>query len=122
MDIKTRRMDDVTILDLHGKVTLGDGAELLRDTVAAVIAQGHRKLLLNLAAVPSMDSAGLGELVRCSLIVQRDHGTIKLVNLTLKITNLLTITKLLTVFDTFDSEPAALASFGSVTAAATDRG
>ena len=121
MDIKTRRMDDVTILDLHGKLLVGADAELLRDTVTGVIGQGQRKLLLNLADVPAMDSGGLGELVRCSLIVQREQGAIKLVNLTLKITNLLTITKLLTVFDTFESEQAALDSFGAVTAATTDR-
>lgn len=122
MDIKIRRMDDITILDLHGKLLVGADAELLRDSVAGLIAQGQRKILLNLADVPAMDSGGLGELVRCSLIVQREQGAIKLVNLTLKITNLLTITKLLTVFDTFDSEQAALASFGAVTTAATDRG
>lgn len=122
MDIKTRRIGDVTILDLHGKLLVGADAELLRDSVAGIIAQGHRKLLLNLAAVPAMDSGGLGELVRCSLIVQREQGAIKLVNLTSKITNLLTITKLLTVFDTFESEQAAVESFGEVTTAATDRG
>jgi anti-sigma B factor antagonist len=121
MDIETRRIDDVTILDLHGKLTHGAAAESLRDTVAGVIAQGKRKVVLNLAGVPSMDSAGLGEMVRCSLIAQRQQGAIKLVNVTLKITNLLTITKLLTVFDTFDSEQAALASFDAVTTAATDR-
>ena len=111
MDIKTRRIDDVTILDLHGKLLVGADAELLRDSVAGIIAQGHRKLLLNLADVPAMDSGGLGELVRCSLIVQREKGAIKLVNLTSKITDLLSITKLLTIFDTFDSEQAALGSF-----------
>ena len=121
MDIKTRRMGDVTILDLHGRLTHGAAAENLRDTVAGVIAQGDRKVVLNLAGVPSMDSAGLGEIVRCSMVVQREKGAIKLVNLTSKITDLLAITKLLTVFDTFDSEPAALDSFGAVTTAATDR-
>jgi len=111
MDIKKRRIGDVTILDLQGKLTIDDGAEHLRDTVAATILAGDRKVVLNLAGVPYMDSGGLGELVRCSLIVQREKGAIKLVNLTSRITDLLTITKLLTVFDTFDSEPAALGSF-----------
>ena len=121
MDIKTRRIGDVTILDLHGRLTHGAAAESLRDTMAGVIARGDRKVVLNLAGVPSVDSAGLGEVVRCSLVVQRERGNIKLVNLTSKITDLLAITKLLTVFDTFDSEPAALDSFGAAATAATDR-
>jgi anti-sigma B factor antagonist len=111
MEISKRRIGDITILDLQGKLTVGGGAELLRDTVASIVFQGDRKVVLNLAGVPSMDSSGLGELVRCSLIVQRQAGAIRLVNLTSKITDLLTITKLLTVFDTYDSEPAALESF-----------
>lgn len=116
MEISKRRIGDITILDLQGKLTVGGGAELLRDTVASIVFQGDRKVVLNLAGVPSMDSSGLGELVRCSLIVQRQNGAIRLVNLTSKITDLLTITKLLTVFDTFDSEPAALDSFGVASA------
>lgn len=112
MDIKKRRMGEVAILDLHGKLNNGTGAEQLRKAVTSLVFEGDRKIVLNLAGVPSMDSGGLGELVRCSLIVQREKGAIGLVNLTSKITNLLTITKLLTVFETFESEQAALASFG----------
>lgn len=112
MDIKKRRMGDIAILDLHGKLNIGDGAEKLRNAVASHVFEGDRKIVLNLAGVPSMDSGGLGELVRCSLIVQREMGAIKLVNLTAKITDLLTITKLLTVFDTCESEQAAIDSFG----------
>ena len=104
MEITKRHVDDITILDLKGKLTVGGGAELLRDTVTSIVFQGDRKVVLNLAGVPYMDSSGLGELVRCSLIVQREKGAIRLVNLTSKITDLLTITKLLTIFDTFDSE------------------
>ena len=111
MDITKRRVGDVTILDLKGKLTINDGAELLRDTVASVVFQGERKLLLNLAGVPYMDSGGLGELVRCSLITGRASGAVKLINLTSKITDLLAITKLSNVFDSFDSESEALASF-----------
>ena len=111
MQITKRHVNDITILDLNGRLTAGGDAELLRDTVASIVFQGDRKVILNLAAVPYMDSSGLGELVRCSLIVQRDKGAIRLINLTSKITDLLTITKLLTVFDTFDSEQAALDSF-----------
>ena len=111
MDITKRRVGDVTILDLKGKLTINEGAELLRDTVASVVFQGERKILLNLAGVPYMDSGGLGELVRCSLITGRASGAVKLLNLTSKITDLLAITKLSNVFDSFDSEPEALASF-----------
>ena len=117
MNINKRRVDDITILDLQGRLTIGGAAEILRDTVTSVVFQGDRKIVLNLAGVPYMDSGGLGELVRCSLIVQREKGAIKLVNLTSKITDLLSITKLLTIFDTFDSEQAALASFARQTPA-----
>ena len=112
MDIKTRRMGEVAILDLHGKLNIGAGAEKLRNAVASLVFEGDRKIVLNLAGVPSMDSGGLGELVRCSLIAKREKGAIRLVNLTAKITDLLTITKLLTVFDTSESEQAAIESFG----------
>ena len=111
MEITKRHVNDVTILDLNGRLTIGGSAERLRDTITSIVFQGERKVILNLGGVPYMDSGGLGELVRCSLIVQREKGAIKLVNLTSKITDLLTITKLLTVFDTFDSEQAALGSF-----------
>jgi anti-sigma B factor antagonist len=111
MNIEKRRMGNIAILDLQGKLTIDDGAEVLRDTVTSIVFQGDRKIVLNLAGVPYMDSGGLGELVRCSLIVQREKGAIKLVNLTSRITDLLTITKLLTIFDTFTSESAALESF-----------
>lgn len=111
MDITKRRVGDITILDLKGKLTIGDGAEVLRDTVASIVFQGERKILLNLAGVPYMDSGGLGELVRCSVITGKASGAVKLINLTSKITDLLAITKLSNVFDTFDSESAALESF-----------
>ena len=116
MEIVERTVGDITILDLKGKLTIGDGADLLRDKVASIVFQGQSKVLLNLAGVPYMDSGGLGELVRCSMAARRANGAVKLVSLTSKITDLLTITKLLTVFDTFDTEPEALASFGAATA------
>lgn len=114
MHITERSIGDVTVLDLEGKLTIGDGAELLRDKVASLVFQDRKKVLLNLAAVPYMDSGGLGELVRCSMAARRVDGAVRLVNLTSRITDLLAITKLLTVFDTFDAEPEALASFGTV--------
>lgn len=116
MGIVERTVGDVTILDLQGKLTIDDGAELLRDKVASIVFQGQSKVLLNLAGVPYMDSGGLGELVRCSMAARRANGAVKLLSLTSRITDLLTITKLLTVFDTFDTEDEALASFGAAAA------
>jgi anti-sigma B factor antagonist len=113
MHITERAVGDITVLDLQGKLTMDDGAEMLRDKVASVVFQGQSKILLNLAGVAYMDSGGLGELVRCSLAARKANGAVKLVNLTSRITDLLTITKLLTVFDTFDSEEKGLASFAA---------
>ena len=111
MVIEERVIGDVTILDLKGKMTLGEGDELLKDKINSLIHQGQKKLLLNLEGVPYIDSAGLGEIVRTYTTVSRQGGNLKLVNLTKRITDLLAITKLLTVFETFDSEPEALKSF-----------
>jgi anti-sigma B factor antagonist len=111
MQITERTVGAVTILDLEGKLTIDEGAEMLREEVAGVVGRGQKNVLLNLAGVPYMDSGGLGELVRCSMAARKVNGAVKLVNLTKRTTDLLAITKLLTVFDTFDSEPVALASF-----------
>jgi anti-sigma B factor antagonist len=111
MVIEERVIGDVTILDLKGKMTLGEGDELLKDKINSLIHQGQKKLLLNLEGVPYIDSAGLGEIVRTYTTVSRQGGNLKLVNLTKRITDLLSITKLLTVFETFDSEAEALKSF-----------
>ena len=111
MVIEERIIGDVTILDLKGKMTLGEGDELLKDKINSLIHQGQKKLLLNLEGVPYIDSAGLGEIVRTYTPVSRQGGNLKLVNLTKRITDLLSITKLLTVFETFETEPEALKSF-----------
>jgi anti-sigma B factor antagonist len=111
MQIEERSVGDVTILDLKGKMTLGEGDELLKDKINSLIHQGQRKLLLNLEGVPYIDSAGLGEIVQTYTTVSRQGGSLKLVNLTKRITDLLSITKLLTVFETFDSEKDAVSSF-----------
>ena len=116
MEITKRHVNDVTILDMKGRLMHGGDSELLRDTVTSIVFQGDRKVLLNLAGVPYMDSGGLGELVRCLLIVQHENGVIKLVNVMSKITDLLAITRLVTVFDTYESEQAALDSFTKVAA------
>jgi anti-sigma B factor antagonist len=113
MQITERQVGDVMILDLKGKITLGEGDELLKDKVNSIVSQGRRKIVLNLAEVPYLDSAGLGEVVRAYTTVSRQGGSLKLLNLTKRITDLLSITKLLTVFDTFDSEDDAVRSFSA---------
>ena len=111
MKIVERQVQDVTILDLHGKILIGEGDEALRDAVNKAVDGGKSKLLLNLADVPYVDSAGLGEIVRCYTTVSRKGGKLKLINLTKKIQDLLSITKLLTVFETYEAEDEAVRSF-----------
>ena len=113
MQIEERAVGDVVILDLKGKITLGEGDELLKDKVNSLVNQGQRKILLNLGGVPYIDSAGLGEVVRTYTTVSRQGGSLKLLNLTKRITDLLSITKLLTVFETFDAESEAVQSFSA---------
>ncbi len=111
MQIEERQVGEVMILDLKGKITLGEGDEILKDKINSLILQNQKRILLNLADVPYIDSAGLGEIVRTYTTVSRQGGQLKLVNLTKRITDLLMITKLLTVFETFDTEQDALKSF-----------
>jgi anti-sigma B factor antagonist len=111
MQIEERVVGEVTILDLKGKITLGEGDEVLKDKINSLILQNRKRILLNLGGVPYIDSAGLGEIVRTYTTVSRQGGQLKLVNLTKRITDLLMITKLLTVFETFDAEPDAIKSF-----------
>ena len=111
MQIDERVVNDVTILDLKGKITLGEGDEALKDKINSLILQNRKRILLNLEDVPYIDSAGLGEIVRTYTTVSRQGGQLKLVNLTKRITDLLSITKLLTVFETFETEPEALKSY-----------
>ncbi len=111
MQIEERPTGDVMILDLAGKLTIGDGDELLRDKINSLLQQNKRRLLLNLAEVPYIDSAGLGEIVRTYTTVKNNGGDLKLLNLTKRIEDLLAITKLATVFESFDSEQDAVNSF-----------
>jgi anti-sigma B factor antagonist len=113
MQIDERTVGDVLVLDVKGRITLGEGDELLKDKVNSLLNQGYKKIVLNLAEVPYIDSAGLGEIVRTYTTVSRQGGNLKLLNLTKRITDLLAITKLLTVFETFDSENDAVQSFSS---------
>src|SRR6187200_3468894 len=111
MKIVERQVGNVVILDLHGKILIGEGDDALRDAVTRVVQSGQQKILLNLAEVPYVDSAGLGEIVRCYTTVSKTGGKLKLINLTKKIQDLLAITKLLTVFETYDSEDEGVRSF-----------
>ena len=113
MQIEERVVNNVTILDLKGKITLGEGDEALKDKINSLIQQDRKRILLNLGDVPYIDSAGLGEIVRTYTTVSRQGGSLKLLNLTKRISDLLSITKLLTVFETYDSEADAVRSFSS---------
>jgi len=111
MDIRERAVDGVTVLDLSGKIVLGEGEVHIRDRIKDLLADGQKRILLNLADVSYIDSAGLGTLISSYATVKRSQGQLKLVNLTNRVRDVLAITKLITVFDTYDSEADALASF-----------
>ncbi|MCW5961298.1 MAG: STAS domain-containing protein [Pyrinomonadaceae bacterium] len=111
LNISERQAGDVTILDMDGKVTIGEGSVALRTTIRRLVSEGKTKILLNLGSVGYIDSSGIGELVSSFTTVNKDGGTLKLLNLTEKIQDLLAITKLLTVFDVYEDEATALASF-----------
>ena len=111
MKLTTREVDGVTVVDLSGKITLGEGGATLRDEVRKLLAKASKKIVLNLADVSYIDSSGLGELVSAYTAVKNAGGELKLLNLTSKVRDLLVITKLVTVFDVKDNEAAAVASF-----------
>jgi anti-sigma B factor antagonist len=110
MNIIERTLNDVTVLDLEGSLAL-EGNKQFRRHVAATIDAGARKLILNLAGVPYMDSSGLGELISCYTAMQKLSGSVKLLHLNDRLQHLLTVTKLSALLETFDSEPAAISSF-----------
>lgn len=111
LNISERQAGDVTILDLEGKVTIGEGSVALRSAIRRLLGEGKNKILLNLGGVGYVDSSGIGELVSSFTAVNKEGGTLKLLNLTQKIQDLLAITKLLTVFDVFENEGDALSSY-----------
>ena len=111
LNISERQAGDVTILDMDGKVTIGEGSVALRNTIRRLLGEGKKKILLNLGSVSYVDSSGIGELVSSFTAVNKEDGTLKLLNLTQKIQDLLAITKLLTVFDVYENEGEALSSF-----------
>lgn len=114
MNISQRSVQGVCVLDIDGPITLGtDGSEKLGDKVRSLISSGERNVLLNLAGVAYIDSAGLGELVNSFQLVKKQGGSLKLVSVTKKLKDLLVITKLSTVFDVYETEAAALESYGA---------
>ena len=113
MKASTRQVDGITVVDLSGRITLGEGSVILRDTVRDLVAKGNKKILLNLGDVNYIDSSGIGELVSAFTSVRNQGGELKLLNLTKKVHDLLQITKLYTVFDVKDDEASAVKSFGA---------
>ncbi len=109
--LTTRQVGDVTVVDAVGRITLGEGASVFRDSIRDLAANGHKKLLLNLAEISYIDSSGIGELVSGFTTVANQGGTVKLLNLTKRVQDLLQITKLYTVFEVFDDEAKAVRSF-----------
>jgi len=111
MKASSRQVNGVTVIDLSGRITLGEGSVVLRDTIRDAVAAGNKKILLNLGDVTYIDSSGIGELVSGFTSVRNQGGELKLLNLTKKVHDLLQITKLYTVFDVKDDEATAIASF-----------
>ncbi len=117
MKAVTRQVDSVTVFDISGRITLGEGCTQLRELIRSHLSKGSKKMLLNLADVTYIDSSGIGELVSAFTAVSNKGGQLKLLNLTKKVHDLLQITKLLTVFDVHDDEAKAIASFEKVASA-----
>ena len=111
LNISERQVGDVTVLDMDGKITIGEGSVALRTAIRRLLEENKKKILLNLAKVGYIDSSGIGELVSSYTAISNGGGQLKLLNLTQKLQDLLTITKLLTVFDVYESEADALNGF-----------
>ena len=109
--LNTRQVGDVTVMDVSGRITLGEGSSVIRDAVRDLIASGHKKILLNLGEVTYIDSSGIGELVAGYTSMANAGGTLKLLSLTKRVKDLLQITKLYTVFDVHEEEAHAVQSF-----------
>ncbi len=116
LKIDIRETPNAVVLDLHGRITIGESISELRDTIREVLAGNQKNILLNLADVSYIDSSGLGQLIGSNATVVNAGGRMKLLNLQNRVQDLLQITKLLTVFETFTSETAALRSFGAAAA------
>ena len=111
MKIEKRKKGSVTILDLKGKILFGDGIDELRQSINGAIKDNEKQLILNFAEVPYLDSTGLGEVVRSYTTLKKEGGAVKITNLTNKVKDLMMVTKLITVFETFNDENEAIKSF-----------
>ena len=111
MEITERTVDGITLLDLSGKLTIGEGAQMLKDKSESLVFQGRKHVIVNLAAVPYIDSGGLGQLVACYTTLAKAGGRLTLLNVSTRNHDLLSITKLVAVFDTFDTEHDAVQSY-----------
>jgi anti-sigma B factor antagonist len=111
VNLNTRQVGDVSVVDVVGRITLGEGSSALRDTIKQLVSSGHKKILLNLGEVSYIDSSGIGELVSGFTTATNNGGQLKLLNLTKRVKDLLQITKLYTVFDIAESETSAVRSF-----------
>ena len=111
MKIEKRKKGNVTIFDLKGKILFGDGIDELRQSINASIKENEKQLVLNFAEVPYLDSTGLGEVVRSYTTLKKEGGTVKIANLSNKVKDLMMVTKLITVFETFNNETEAVNSF-----------
>ena len=111
--IRERRIEDISVLDLEGKIMLGEGTQELRNTIRTHIEKNRKNILLNLENVSTIDSSGLGELVAAYTSVTKSSGQIKLLNLSKRVHELMFITKLLTVFDVYDNEAEAINDFNA---------
>ncbi|HEY3457302.1 MAG TPA: STAS domain-containing protein [Bryobacteraceae bacterium] len=114
---KTRRVGNVAIVDLTGRITLGESTGILRDELRSLLAQGNKQIILNMAGVSYVDSAGLGELVSAYTTATNQGASLKLLHLQGKLHDLMQITKLHTIFSSFDDEKKAVESFGAGAAA-----
>ena len=117
MEITERVVDSITILNLIGKLTIGEAAQMLKDKSESLVFQGRNRVIVNLAEVPYIDSGGLGQLVACYTTLAKAGGRLKLLNVGTRNHDLLSITKLVSVFDTFDTEREAIDSYAVVTPA-----
>jgi anti-sigma B factor antagonist len=111
MKIEKRQVKDVTVFDLKGKILIGDSIDVLREAIKESLDRAEKNIILNFDSVPYLDSTGLGEVVRSYTSVKKEDGVIKIANLTDKVQDLLSVTKLITVFEVFDTVDEAVDSF-----------
>jgi len=111
LNMRERQAGDITVLDMDGRITIGEGSVALRSAIRRLLEEGKKNILLNLAGVGYIDSSGIGELVSSYTAINKEGGQLKLLSLTEKLRDLLTITKLLTVFDSYETEADALSNF-----------